>query len=67
MERYRVVFEFSDSALSVVLLRRLLKHLGRSYGLKAVSCRREDLDPTLDSSPRARRSLSRGESAGKAS
>lgn len=40
-ERFQVVLESSDPALSVVLLRRLLKHVGRTYRLRAVAVRRE--------------------------
>lgn len=58
-ERYQVVLESTDPAVSVVVLRRLLKHLGRSYGLRALRVRREDPDPTSGSSPRARRKAPR--------
>lgn len=44
-ERFLVVLESRDPALSVVALRRALKHLWRSYGLRAVSCRRENPAP----------------------
>ena len=58
-ERFVVTLESRDPALSVVALRRALKHLWRSYGLRAVSCRRENPAPTSNRQSPGRRKLAR--------